>query len=53
MLIDASLPDKLTRYRALLKDPKKNMIELRDLSQELIEIMETELICEGLLYANS
>jgi hypothetical protein len=57
MLMNASLPDKLNRYRQIIKlsgdEPEKYETELYNLSRELIEIMETELICEGLLHANS
>ena len=56
-LMDMTLPAKLERYKLILKlsgdEPEKYETELINLSQELIDIMETELICEGLLYANS
>jgi hypothetical protein len=59
MLMNPDLPEKLASYRYYLKlentslQPEKYETKINTLSRELIDMMEVELVCEGLLYANS
>lgn len=49
-LVNPKLPEKLAEYREALD---LNLPGLLAKAIELIDIMETELVCEGLLNADS